>query len=366
MDQPLPFRWRLGKQQRQQEIFVCLYYEVSFSELSCVSTTVGYGLPNGSNAYFNDCEGLQFVIYLQMVWSMLFNAFFIAFMFARLGRSELRGAQVVASNQAIVSLSSNGQVRFQLRLFDIDAKYPVIEAHVRLYAVKKDRPVPRQLRILQPNDDLGAVLFLSLPYVVAHHIDVYSMLHPYTPQSDLSSGLILRQVDSATANREEIFCPICGESYGTHDRWARHARYQQIVERKDGYPIEGTHLSLMAKDFLPPLQPTTNLTELKEFFQQEIAEVICVVEGIDPLTSGTFQSLQSYKFDDIIWQEDALFAPCLKVSGGKIMVDLDRFHDHVKVDKTGKHGHENRGHGGVPSVRAHDSLFVSSENMPQA
>ena len=67
---------------------------------------------------------------------MLFNAFFIAFMFARLlGRSELRGAQVIASRNAIVSIWSSGQVWFHLRLFDIDAKYPVIEAHVRLYAV---------------------------------------------------------------------------------------------------------------------------------------------------------------------------------------------------------------------------------------
>jgi hypothetical protein len=146
-----------------------------------------------------------------MVWSMLFNGFLFAFMFARLGRSELRGAQVLASSKAIVSLSNSGQVRFQMRLFDVDAQNPVVEAHVRLYALMKDRPVPRPIRILQPNDELGSVLFLSLPYVVVHHIDVYSMLHPYTPDSDLSSGLILRQVDSVTASREEIFCPICGE-----------------------------------------------------------------------------------------------------------------------------------------------------------
>jgi hypothetical protein len=265
----------------------CYLFIVFFFFLD--STTVGYGLPNGSNAYFNNCEGLQFVIYLQMVWSMLFNAFFIAMMFARLGRSETRGAQVLASKKALVSLSSNGQVRFQLRLFDIDAQYPVIEAHVRLYAVRKDRPVPRPIRILQPNDDLGSVLFLSLPYVVMHHIDIYSLLHPYTPQSDLASGLILRQVDSVTCNRDDVVCPVCGESYGTYERWARHVRYQRIAEHQDRYPTKGTHLSLTNQDLVPPADPVTDIQDLKSFFQQEIAEVICVVEGIDPLTSGTFQ-----------------------------------------------------------------------------
>lgn len=330
--------------------------------LCATSTTVGYGLPNGSNAYFNDCQGLQLVIYLQMVWSMLFNAFFIAFMFARLGRSETRGAQVLASNQAIVSLSSSGQVRFQLRLFDIDAQYPVIEAHVRLYAVRKDRPVPRPIRILQPNDDLGSVLFLSLPYVVMHHIDIYSMLHPYTPESDLSSGLILRQVDATTGNRDEVFCPICGEAFGNHDRWVRHARYQRLVERKESFPVKGSHLSLTKEHFLPPMQPCTEIEDLRAFFKQEIAEVICVVEGIDPLTSGTFQALQSYKYEDIVWDEDTQFAPCLKVSNGKIMVDLDRFHNYIRVDKAEKHGHETsvNPESGKQSLRAHDSLFEST------
>lgn len=344
-----------------------LYSSHSWGHIFDYSTTVGYGLPNGSNAYFNDCEGLQLVIYLQMVWSMLFNAFFIAMMFARLGRSETRGAQVLASKKALVSLSSNGQVRFQLRLFDIDAQYPVIEAHVRLYAVRKDRPVPRPIRILQPNDDLGSVLFLSLPYVVMHHIDIYSLLHPYTPQSDLASGLILRQVDSVTCNRDDVICPVCGESYGTHERWVRHVRYQRIVEQKDGYPTKGTHLSLTKRDLVPPAEAITDIQDLRSFFKQEIAEVICVVEGIDPLTSGTFQSLQSYKFEDIVWDEDTQFAPCLKVSNGKIVVDLDRFHDYNKVDKAEKHGNESTitPYMGTPSLRAHDSIYNSTGDITE-
>ena len=74
----------------------------AFSVETC--TTVGYGLPSGTNAFFQECQGLQFIIYVQMVWSMLFNAFLFAFLYNRIGRSESRGAQVVNSNNAVVSV----------------------------------------------------------------------------------------------------------------------------------------------------------------------------------------------------------------------------------------------------------------------
>jgi len=65
----------------------------------------------------------------------------------------------------------------------------------------------------------GSFYFCLTSSTSAHHIDVYSILHPATPTPVSASGLILRQVDSATANREEVVCPVCGEGYGTHDRW---------------------------------------------------------------------------------------------------------------------------------------------------
>ena len=114
-------------------------------------------------------------------------------------------------------------------------------------------------------------------------------------------------MDSYTNNREEHNCPICGESYGTYDRWIRHARYQRLVESKENYPVQGSHLSLTEEDLLPPRAPSTDLQELREYFSRELSEVVCVVEGIDPLTSGTFQALQSYRFNDIIWDEHTQF-----------------------------------------------------------
>ena len=68
---------------------------VAFSVETC--TTVGYGLPSGSNAFFEKCPVLQFFVFWQMVWSMLFNAFLFAFFFLRLSKSDSRGVQVVFS-----------------------------------------------------------------------------------------------------------------------------------------------------------------------------------------------------------------------------------------------------------------------------
>jgi hypothetical protein len=79
------------------------------------------------------------------------------------------------------------------------------------------------------------------------------------------------------------------------------------------------------------------------------------------------KSLQSYKFEDIVWDEDTQFAPCLKVSHGKIVVDLDRFHDYNKVDKAEKHGNESTitPSQGYPSVRAHDSIYNSTGDITE-
>ena len=223
-----------------------------------------------------------------------------------------------------------------LRLFDADAKHPVVEAHVRFYCIMKHRPVPRPLRLLQPDDDLGGMLFLSFPTVVNHHVDLYSLLHPPTASMTMTPhGLPLRQADGATANRDDVICPVCGESYGTLERWKNHVKFSQIAEEKDEWPVEGTHLSLNMSEIEQQtgLRPTDDLEELKEYFQRNVSEVICVTEGIDPLTSGTFQSLQSYRFEDIVWEPHSQFAPCMAIVENSnsrcFQVDLNRYHDIV-------------------------------------
>jgi hypothetical protein len=75
-----------------------------------------------------------------MVISMMFNAFLFSFFFARLSRCEQRAIQVIFSNKAIVKREfTNGGIcryKLDLRTYDIDSSHPIVEAHVRIYAIK--------------------------------------------------------------------------------------------------------------------------------------------------------------------------------------------------------------------------------------
>ena len=74
---------------------------------------------------------------------------------------------------------------------------------------------------------------------------------------------------------------------------------------------------------MPEIAPLT-LQEVKTYFENHISEIVLVVEGIDPQLSGTFQSLQSYKYEDVAWEGE--FVPCLSVRNKKFVVDFAKFH----------------------------------------
>jgi Inward rectifier potassium channel transmembrane domain len=355
-----------------------LTYRASFAFSLQTCTTVGYTLPSGSNAFFENCPELQIVIYFQMILSMLFNGIFFAFLYTRIARSDNRGVQVMFSDKAIISIhdvipslhsptsyynmNNKQQVRFQVRIYDVSSNSsPVVEAHVRIYAVMKKKegnhvhnPTPIPLRILQPNDQFNSMLFLSIPSVVSHHIDLYSKLHPPTPTTisnhttsslshlnnlpfrTLKHGLHLRQADSRSGSREDVLCPICGESYGTIDRLIKHIRYNQIIEKHDEWDENdpASHLSIHdAEEYMNMLpQPNRNVNDIRQHFAENISEIIVIVEGIEPTVSGSFSALHSYCYDDIIFHPTASFQPCLlrhhyaNNNKAKLMVDLNRFH----------------------------------------
>jgi Inward rectifier potassium channel transmembrane domain len=356
------------------------YGAFAFSLETC--TTVGYGLPSSVNSFFENCPTLQVAIYAQMVWSMLFNAFLMSFFYAKSAQCNSRALQVLFSNKAIITLhkptspGEDTQIRFQVRVYDYDSVTPIIESHVRMYVVMKDRPVPRQLRLFIPDDQLGGMVFLSIPYIVNHHIDLYSLLHPpiapFRPIGDdsnnnnandddwqddfdnkvpyitTSNGLpAIRQIDSATGNHDTVICPVCGEGYGTVDRWIQHVKSFSATEKNGQYPVVGSHQEISLDDTIfnyarESLKPTDSIQLVHDYFQHHVSEIIVVVEGIEPTTSGTFSALQSYMYDDIVFHDDAAFKPCITndnhVTGSRgsshnhttsTIVDLDIFHDVV-------------------------------------
>ena len=140
----------------------------------------------------------------------------------------------------------------------------------------------------------------------------------------------LRSCDSATAGRDEIICPVCGDGFGTYERLAHHVRFNQMIERQEKYPIQDSHLEFE----MPDTSPLT-LQEVTDHIERTMSEIVVVVEGIDPQLSGTFQAIQSYKYDDIVFGAD--HERCTSVSQkNKISVDMKNFH-RIKYSDEAKH-----------------------------
>jgi hypothetical protein len=59
-----------------------------------------------------------------------------------------------------------------------------------------------------------------------------------------------------------------------------HVRYARVVENKEGYPVEGTHLALVEEDLASTSKPISDLTTLKNYFLTDMSEIICCVEGM--------------------------------------------------------------------------------------
>ena len=310
----------------------------AFSLQTC--TTVGYGLPNSRNNFFEpECRAIQIAITCQMISSMLFNAFITAFLWCRLARCEQRGTQVVFGEKAIIEYR-DGKWLFHVRIYDLDSKLPIVEAHVRFYCVSwidydnqikqhEQAQLTEWMRVLNPNDDHGSLLFASIPLNATHHIDVYSPLAPAHLKKDLNyfqgNGLKLREADQFCGSNAKTFCPVCGETYETFEQLERHIAFNKIIEDNASpeIPKEGTHRD---ESILKP-----NVTKKFEISKEDIQnnlqgkEILVLVEGIEPMISGTFQALHSYKLEDIAF--DSCFAPCVSQRNGKTVVDLDRFHE---------------------------------------
>jgi len=143
----------------------------AFSLETC--TTVGYGLPGDSNAFFQkDCPEIQIAITFQMIWSMITNAFLVSFFFSLLSKSETRSIQLIFSKKLCINVIG-GKVCTNVRCYDLDSSFPLVECHARMYLIDHKMKF-HPLRLLEPNDDLGGVLYPSAPTSIIHHIDHHS------------------------------------------------------------------------------------------------------------------------------------------------------------------------------------------------
>lgn len=181
-------------------------------------------------------------------------------------------------------------------------KHQLVEAHVRLYAVRHEvsnDELPdslfqcQQMRIQQPDDDNGAMLLMVLPQVIVHRIDQWSPLFPREclPESGHFPNVCpsypdpsMRQVDIDNGNR-------------------------------DGMPA--------ANGGARPYKDPTKAQIMNHLRQSEV-EVIVILEGIDSLTSNTMQARHSYTHEELMW--DATFERCVVKTAQGMSIDFDRFH----------------------------------------
>lgn len=139
----------------------------------CYSQSILDGLPGESNAFFQeDCPEIQIAITFQMVWSMITNAFLVSFFFSLLSKSETRSIQLIFSSKLCINLI-DGKVCTNVRCYDLDSSFPLVECHARMYLIDHKMKF-HPLRLLEPDDDLGGVLYPSAPTSIIHHIDHHS------------------------------------------------------------------------------------------------------------------------------------------------------------------------------------------------
>ncbi|KAL1527977.1 hypothetical protein AB1Y20_009348 [Prymnesium parvum] len=184
-------------------------------------TTIGYGLPSDrhNHDYFEGCWALPIIVHFQAMVFMMMNALFVGLLFTRLARGSNRSAMIVFTNKACIRCC-HGHFYFlfqeRCRLppavgeCSFFTYHPVVEAHVRVYAVLHEQSTEmhalfqtRVMRITNPNDELGGMLFLPTPQVVTHQIDRWSPLFPPSaygppsgPRPPLFPGLVGRDSDS--------------------------------------------------------------------------------------------------------------------------------------------------------------------------
>ncbi|KAI9895690.1 hypothetical protein PsorP6_009766 [Peronosclerospora sorghi] len=219
-----------------------------------------------------------------------------------LTRLRLQRAHTILFSKSAVIRKIRGQYYFMVQTCE-RRKHQLVEAHVRLYAVKhateREENAPaflfqcEQMRIQQPDDDCGAMLLMIVPQIIVHRIDQWSPLFP----------------------------PACRPRDGAHDpkTWAAYPNpTQRQVDMENGNRDGRVPTDARGFDLAPTKEQIRNHVHASKL------EVLVILEGIDSSTSNTMQARYSYTEDDMAW--DATFEQCVVHTRTGLCLDFDRFH----------------------------------------
>lgn len=247
--------------------------------------TIGYGVPD---TYFNSCYTGVFVLGAASLWESVLNAVLISVVYTRISRSNARASSVCFSDKAVIS-QIDGNHYFMFQLCDF-RKHQLCSASVRLYCTQHTATPTgaifqtRAMRLQHPDDTLGAMLLPALPQVVTHRIDAWSPMWPRGRP-------------------------------GSSDESGSSFRFPDVFQREADMQSSGGGV-----------EPGLDAAEIARHIALCQYEVVCLMEGADPLTGGTVQSRHSYTCDDIVF--NAAFRRCVaRADDGACEIDFGAFHE---------------------------------------
>ncbi|KUF89445.1 hypothetical protein AM588_10008332 [Phytophthora nicotianae] len=235
--------------------------------------TIGYGAPT-DDIFYGGCTSIATLLTLESFAGIILDSVCIGIFYARFSRANTCERR----------------------------KHQLVEAHVRLYAVRHeaedDADEPNdflfqchQMRVQQPDDDCGAMLLMVLPQVVVHRIDQWSPLFP----------------------------PECLPRDGGDPKTC--ASYPDPTQRQVDID-NGSRDGGLPGD--PKLYKEPTKMQIMNHIRKSGLEVVVILEGIDSSTSNTMQARNSYTDEDIAW--DATFERCVIKTSRGLCIDFDRFH----------------------------------------
>lgn len=261
--------------------------------------TIGYGAPT-DDIFYGGCTSIATLLTFESFAGIILDSVCIGIFYARFARANQRANTIMFSNLAVIR-KIRGHYYFMFQTCE-RRKHQLVEAHVRLYAVRHDAEDDanepndflfqcHQMRVQQPDDDCGAMLLMVLPQVVVHRIDQWSPLYP----------------------------PECLPRNGGDSKTC--ANYPDPTQRQVDIDNGNRDGGLPGS---PVLYEKPTKTQIMNHLRKSGLEVLVLLEGIDSSTSNTMQARNSYTDEDIAW--DATFERCVVKTSKGLCIDFDRFH----------------------------------------
>jgi potassium inwardly-rectifying channel subfamily J len=299
------------------------FYDALYFSLETMAT-IGYGLGGKSDPFFDNCTAGFPIIFLLSVLSILYDAVCLGLIFNRISRINTRASTIVFSNKAIIRFSKEGVPFFMFQVCEM-RKHQLVEAHARCYAFLRPLSttvgngrrsfLTKSMRLVHPDDALSGFILLAAPSCIVHRIDHWSPMCPPSMHSTDANGphpfpsLIRRAVDQEIGCEDKVFPP--SESRTA----AKRNKEEEVEEERKAERLNSRPMSIEEMK-----------TSILHWMEDSRLEVLCLVEGIESISSGTLQCRHSYSKEDILFDHE--FEECVweDDDGAGPTICFEKFH----------------------------------------